>query len=194
MKLPSGNAGATQASQEKQDDGVSQGILPEKIMYMQRSILILMHRMPMTTMITLIVLRTITVTLPRPPMVMIDLMCMVMKVKMLMMIKRKAKQKINPELRHPKKKQDDGVSQGLPPQGNHENADTNPDSHAQDAHDNNVHSDSAKNDNSNIALATNGEDRPELHNHEGLGLILGGALFYARVTLETLVVFNIKVP
>ncbi len=36
-------------------------------------------------------------------MVTIDLMCMVMKEKMLMMIKRKAKQKINPELRHPKK-------------------------------------------------------------------------------------------
>ena len=28
----------------------------------------------------------------------------------------------------------------------------------------------------------------------GLGLILGGALFYARVTFETLVVFNIKEP
>ncbi len=28
----------------------------------------------------------------------------------------------------------------------------------------------------------------------GLGLILGGALFYARVTFETLVVFNFKVP
>ena len=28
----------------------------------------------------------------------------------------------------------------------------------------------------------------------GLGLILGGSLFYARVTFETLVVFNLKVP
>jgi hypothetical protein len=27
-----------------------------------------------------------------------------------------------------------------------------------------------------------------------LGLILGGALFYTRVTFETLVVFNFKVP
>ncbi len=27
-----------------------------------------------------------------------------------------------------------------------------------------------------------------------LGLILGGALFYARVTFETLIVFNFKVP
>ena len=27
-----------------------------------------------------------------------------------------------------------------------------------------------------------------------LGLILGGALFYARVTFKTLVVFNFKVP
>ena len=30
--------------------------------------------------------------------------------------------------------------------------------------------------------------------YQGLGLILGGALFYARVTFETLVVFNFKVP
>ncbi len=28
----------------------------------------------------------------------------------------------------------------------------------------------------------------------GLGLILGGTLFYARVTFKTLVVFNFKVP
>jgi hypothetical protein len=28
----------------------------------------------------------------------------------------------------------------------------------------------------------------------GLGLILGGALFYTRVTFETLVVFNFKEP
>jgi hypothetical protein len=28
----------------------------------------------------------------------------------------------------------------------------------------------------------------------GLGLILGGSLFYARVTFKTLVVFNFKVP
>ena len=59
--------------------------------------------MPMTTMITLIVLRTITVALPQPPMMTIDLMCMVMKVKMLMMIQRKVKQEVNPELRHPSK-------------------------------------------------------------------------------------------
>ncbi len=67
------------------------------------SILIFMLAMPMTTMITLIVLRTITVTLPQPSMVTIDLMCMVIKEKMLMMIKRKAKQEINPKLRNPKK-------------------------------------------------------------------------------------------
>jgi hypothetical protein len=30
--------------------------------------------------------------------------------------------------------------------------------------------------------------------HSQLSLILGGSLFYARVTLKTLVVFNFKVP
>ena len=72
-------------------------------MRMWTSILILMHTMPMTTMYTLIVLRTITVTLPWPPMVTIDLNCMFMKakqminsLKLLMMIKKKAKQEINP--------------------------------------------------------------------------------------------------
>ncbi len=69
-------------------------LLPEETMKMQMSILIFMLVMPMTTMITLIVLRTITVTLPRPPMVTIDLMCMVMK---------EAKQEINLKLRNPKK-------------------------------------------------------------------------------------------
>ncbi len=33
-----------------------------------------------------------------------------------------------------------------------------------------------------------------VHSVSRLGLILGGALFYARVTFETLVVFNFKVP
>ncbi len=84
-----GKAGATRASQEKQK--------------MQMAILIFMLAMPMTTMIMLIVLRTIIVTLPRPPTVSIDLMCMVMKEKMYTMIKRKTKQEINPKLRHPKK-------------------------------------------------------------------------------------------
>ena len=69
-------------------------LLPEEIMKMQMSILIFMLAMPMTTMITVIVLRRITVTLPRPPMVTIDLMCMVMK---------EAKQVINPELMNSKK-------------------------------------------------------------------------------------------
>ncbi len=78
-------------------------LLLEKIMKMQMPILIFMLAMPMTTMIMLIVLRTRTVTLPQPPMVTIDLMCMVKKEKMYVMIKRKAKQEINPELRHPKK-------------------------------------------------------------------------------------------
>jgi hypothetical protein len=72
-----------------------------------------------------------------------------------------------PQTQASQEKQDDGVSQGLPPQENHEDVDANPDPHAHDAHDNNVHSDSAKNDNSDIALATDGWDRPELHNHEG---------------------------
>ncbi len=31
-------------------------------------------------------------------------------------------------------------------------------------------------------------------NGSGLGLILGGALFHTRVSFETLVVFNFKVP
>ncbi len=46
-----------------------------------------------------------------------------------------------PRTQASQEKQDDGVSQGLPPRENHENADTNPDSHAHDAHDNNVHYD-----------------------------------------------------
>ena len=49
-----------------------------------------------------------------------------------------------PQTQASQEKQDDGVSQGLPPQENHEDADANPDSHARNAHDNNVHSDSAK--------------------------------------------------
>jgi curved DNA-binding protein CbpA len=64
-------------------------------------------------------------------------------------------------------KQDDGVSQGLPHQENHKDEDTNPDSHAHDAHDKNIHSDSDKNNTSDVALSTNGEDRPELQNHAG---------------------------
>jgi hypothetical protein len=72
-----------------------------------------------------------------------------------------------PRTQASQEKQDDGVSQGLPPQENHKDEDTNPDSHAHDAHDKNVRSDSAKNDNSDIPPATYGEDRPELHNHEG---------------------------
>jgi hypothetical protein len=72
-----------------------------------------------------------------------------------------------PQTQESQEKQDDGVSQGLPPQENHEDADTNLDSHGHDAHDNNVHTDSAKNDNSYTALTTNGDDRPELHNHQG---------------------------
>ncbi len=67
--------------------------LPEKTIRMRTPILILMHTMPMTRMYTLILLKTITVTLPWPPMVKIDLNCRIMK----------AKQVINPELRHPKK-------------------------------------------------------------------------------------------
>jgi hypothetical protein len=116
-----------------------QVLLPKEIVKMQLSILMLMlmHTMPMTTMYMVIVLRTITVTLPRPPMVTIDLICMAMK----------AKQKLG--------------------WGRQSDADVKPNSHAHDAHDNNVHGDSAENDNSDIASATNGEDRPELHNHEG---------------------------
>jgi hypothetical protein len=72
-----------------------------------------------------------------------------------------------PRTQESQQKQDDGVSEGLPPQENHEDTDANPDSHAHNAHDNNVHSDSAKTNNSDIALATDGEDRPELHDHEG---------------------------
>ncbi len=98
-----GNAGATQASQENKMTEFHKILLLEEIMKMHTSFLILMHAMPMTTMITLIVLRTITVTLPQPPTVTIYLMYMFMKAKqvinslnMLMVIKRKAKQEINP--------------------------------------------------------------------------------------------------
>ncbi len=47
--------------------------LPKKTMRMRTPIPILMHTMPMTTMYTLILLKTITVTFPWPPMVGIDL-------------------------------------------------------------------------------------------------------------------------
>ncbi len=56
-----------------------QVLLPKETMRIRTSIPILMYTMPMTTMYTLIVLRTITVTLPPPPMVKIDLNCMFMK-------------------------------------------------------------------------------------------------------------------
>ncbi len=64
-------------------------------------------------------------------------------------------------------KQDDGVSQGTPPGGNHEDADVNPDTHAHNAHDNDDNADCAENNNSDITAATNGDDRPDLHVHEG---------------------------
>jgi len=64
-------------------------------------------------------------------------------------------------------KQDDGVSQGTPPGGNHEYADVNPDTHVHNAHDKDDNADCAENDNSDIAAATNGDDRPGLHVHEG---------------------------
>jgi hypothetical protein len=81
-----------------------QGLLLEEIMRMRKSISILIHTMPVTTMYMLIVLRTITVTLPWPPMMTFDLNCMFVKakqvinysLKMLMMIKRKAKHEISP--------------------------------------------------------------------------------------------------
>ena len=44
--------------------------------------------------------------------------------------------------------------------------DVNLDTHAHNAHDNDVHVDCAENNNSDIALATNGDNRPELHVHE----------------------------
>jgi hypothetical protein len=50
-------------------------------------------------------------------------------------------------------KQDDGVSQGTPPGGNHEYADVNPDTHAHDAHEKDDNADCAENDNSDIATS-----------------------------------------
>jgi hypothetical protein len=64
-------------------------------------------------------------------------------------------------------KQDDRVTQSTPPGENHEDADGNLDIHAHDAHDNNDNVDCAENDNSNIAATTNGDDRPDVHGHEG---------------------------
>ena len=64
-------------------------------------------------------------------------------------------------------KQDDGVTQGTSPGENHEDADGNLDIHARDAHDNDDNADCAENDNSNIAATTNGDDRPDVHGHEG---------------------------
>ena len=60
---------------------------------MKTPVPILMLMMPMTRMYTLILIETIEVTLHCPPMVKKDLNCRIMK----------AKQVINPELRHPKK-------------------------------------------------------------------------------------------
>ena len=54
--------------------------------------------------------------------------------------------------------------------GDRKDEDASPDSHAHDAHDKNVHSDSDRNNSSYVASSTNGEERrerPELHNHEG---------------------------
>ena len=64
-------------------------------------------------------------------------------------------------------KQDDGVSQGTPPGGNHEYADVNLDIHARDAHDNIDNTDCDENNNSDFAATTNGDDRPDVHGHEG---------------------------
>ena len=57
-----GKAGATQASQEKQDDGVTQGTPPGENHEDVDGNLIFMLAMPMTTLIMLIVPRTISVT------------------------------------------------------------------------------------------------------------------------------------
>jgi hypothetical protein len=86
---------------------------------------------------------------------------------------RVAKRRQNYQARNPgatqasQEKQDDRVSQGTPPGGNHEYADVNPDTHAHDAHDKDDNADCAENNNSDIAAATNGDDRPGLHVHEG---------------------------
>ena len=50
-------------------------------------------------------------------------------------------------------KQDDGVTQGTSPGGNHQDADGNLDIH--------------ENNNSDIVATTNGDDRPDVHGHEG---------------------------
>ncbi len=71
-----------------------------------------------------------------------------------------------PRTQASQEKQDDGVSQDTPPWGNHEDADVNPNTHAHNAHENNVRSDCAESNNSDIAAATNGEDRTELHVYE----------------------------
>jgi hypothetical protein len=51
--------------------------------------------------------------------------------------------------------------------GDKKDEDANPDSQAHDAHDKYVHSDSDKNNSSDVASSTDGEDRPELQKHEG---------------------------
>jgi hypothetical protein len=62
---------------------------------------------------------------------------------------------------------DGDKKEGQAGDGDKKDEDTNPNSQAHDAHDKNVRSDSDKNNNSDVASSTNGEDRPELQNHEG---------------------------
>jgi hypothetical protein len=64
-------------------------------------------------------------------------------------------------------KQDDGVSHGTPPRGNHEDADVKLEFHTHNVHDNNDNTDCAENNNSDIAVTTNGDDRPDVHGCKG---------------------------
>ncbi len=166
-RFPAGNAGATQASQEKQDDGVSQGTPPGGN-HEDADVNLDTHARDAHDNNDNIDCAEsnnsdIAVTTngeDRPDVhghegedVDDD--------------KKEGQAGDQPQTQASQEKTRYGVSQGTSPQENHVDADANPNSHANNAHDNNVHSDSAKNDNSDIALATDGEDRPELHNHEG---------------------------
>ena len=65
---------------------------------------------------------------------------------------------------------DGDKKEGQAGDGEKKDEDVSPDSHAHDAHDKKVHSDSDRNNSSYVASSTDGEERPErpeLHNHEG---------------------------
>jgi hypothetical protein len=89
-------------------------------------------------------------------------------------------------------KQDDGVTQGTSPEGNHQDADGNLDIHARNDHDNDDNADCAENDNSNIAATTNGDNRPDVHGHEGEDVYVGGpVLKLAKIKFAPNAIFRV---